>query len=48
MGYSLQEDYQPRKEIWLWLGISTSHFVIPYSELEIETNAHSSKELADI
>lgn len=38
MGYSLQENYQPRKEIWLWLGICRSHFVILYSELTIETN----------
>ena len=38
MGYPLQEDYQPRKEIWLWLGICRFHY---YTELIIQTNAHT-------
>lgn len=41
MGYSLQEDYQPGKEIWLWLGICRSHSVILCLELKIETNKHA-------
>jgi len=38
MGYPLQEDYQPRKEIWLWLGICRSH---SNTELMIQTDAHT-------
>jgi len=38
MGYPLQEDYQPRKEIWLWLGICRSH---SNTELAIQTNSHT-------
>jgi len=38
MGYPLQEDYQPRKEIWLWLGICRSH---SNTKLMIQTNVHT-------
>ena len=37
MGYSLQEDNKPRKEIWLWLGFRRFH---SYTNLQIRTIAH--------